>query len=81
MAGRLAQMGERFPYKEEVGGSIPSTPTTPVSPGQRRYDWGLVSLTVTLATLIGSLGSYAVNAVRSIGVSRAIHGSFFGWCW
>ena len=21
-------MGERFPYKEEVGGSIPSTPTT-----------------------------------------------------
>ncbi len=25
--GRLAQMEERFPYKEEVGGSIPSTPT------------------------------------------------------
>ncbi len=25
--GRLAQLGERFPYKEEVGGSSPSTPT------------------------------------------------------
>ena len=30
--GRLAQMEERFPYKEEVGGSIPSTPTTPCFP-------------------------------------------------
>ncbi len=26
-SGRLAQMEERFPYKEEVGGSSPSTPT------------------------------------------------------
>jgi hypothetical protein len=26
--GRLAQLEERFPYKEEVGGSSPSTPTT-----------------------------------------------------
>ena len=26
--GRLAQLGERFPYKEEVGGSSPSTPTS-----------------------------------------------------
>ena len=34
LPGRLAQLGERFPYKEEVGGSSPSTPTTPVSPGQ-----------------------------------------------
>ncbi len=25
--GRLAQLEERFPYKEEVGGSNPSTPT------------------------------------------------------
>ncbi len=25
--GRLAQLEERFPYKEEVGGSSPSTPT------------------------------------------------------
>jgi hypothetical protein len=28
-AGRLAQLGERFPYKEEVGGSSPSAPTSP----------------------------------------------------
>ena len=26
--GRLAQLGERLPYKQEVGGSIPSPPTT-----------------------------------------------------
>ena len=26
-SGRLAQLGERFPYKEEVGGSSPSAPT------------------------------------------------------
>ena len=25
--GRLAQLGERYPYKVDVGGSIPSTPT------------------------------------------------------
>lgn len=25
--GRLAQLGERHPYKVDVGGSIPSTPT------------------------------------------------------
>ena len=25
--GRLAQLGERLPYKQNVGGSIPSTPT------------------------------------------------------
>ena len=24
--GRLAQLGERLPYKQNVGGSIPSTP-------------------------------------------------------
>ena len=24
--GRLAQLGERLPYKQDVGGSIPSTP-------------------------------------------------------
>ena len=27
-SGRLAQLGERHPYKVDVGGSIPSTPTT-----------------------------------------------------
>ncbi len=26
--GRLAQLGERLPYKQDVGGSIPSSPTT-----------------------------------------------------
>ena len=26
-SGRLAQLGERLPYKQEVGGSIPSPPT------------------------------------------------------
>src|SRR5207253_1276927 len=26
--GRLAQLGERLPYKQEVGGSIPSPPIT-----------------------------------------------------
>jgi hypothetical protein len=26
LAGRLAQLGERLPYKQEVGGSIPSPP-------------------------------------------------------
>ena len=25
--GRLAQLGERLPYKEDVGGSSPSSPT------------------------------------------------------
>lgn len=25
--GRLAQLGERLPYKQNVGGSIPSSPT------------------------------------------------------
>ena len=25
--GRLAQLGERLPYKQDVGGSIPSPPT------------------------------------------------------
>ena len=25
-SGRLAQLGERLPYKQEVGGSIPSPP-------------------------------------------------------
>ena len=27
-SGRLAQLGERLPYKQDVGGSSPSTPTT-----------------------------------------------------
>ena len=27
LPGRLAQLGERLPYKQNVGGSIPSTPT------------------------------------------------------
>src|SRR5580765_1427764 len=27
--GRLAQLGERLPYKQEVGGSIPSPPIVP----------------------------------------------------
>ena len=27
--GRLAQLGERLPYKQEVGGSIPSPPMSP----------------------------------------------------
>ena len=36
--GRLAQLEERFPYKEEVGGSSPSTPTRlrPVGPLKSR---------------------------------------------
>jgi hypothetical protein len=33
--GRLAQSGERLPYKQEVGGSSPPAPTT--SPGQRPF--------------------------------------------
>jgi hypothetical protein len=32
--GRLAQLGERLPYKQEVGGSIPSPPT-PEVPARR----------------------------------------------
>ena len=28
--GRLAQLGERLPYKQNVGGSIPSMPIMPV---------------------------------------------------
>ena len=37
--GRLAQLGERFPYKEEVGGSSPSTPTgqKPLPRAKNRY--------------------------------------------
>ena len=27
ITGRLAQLGERLPYKQDVGGSIPSPPT------------------------------------------------------
>ena len=27
ISGRIAQLGERFPYKEDVGGSSPSSPT------------------------------------------------------
>jgi hypothetical protein len=27
MLGRLAQLGEHLPYKQRVGGSIPSAPT------------------------------------------------------
>ena len=34
--GRLAQLGERFPYKEEVGGSSPSTPTVTLCGGMNR---------------------------------------------
>jgi hypothetical protein len=30
-SGRLAQLGERLPYKQDVGGSIPSSPTNPSS--------------------------------------------------
>ena len=32
MDGRLAQLGERFPYKEEDGGSSPSAPTGKCAP-------------------------------------------------
>ena len=28
--GRLAQLVERLPYKQNVGGSIPSAPTKPL---------------------------------------------------
>lgn len=28
LPGRIAQLGERFPYKEDVGGSSPSSPTS-----------------------------------------------------
>ena len=34
--GRLAQLGERLPYKQEVGGSIPSPPTRE-GPGNRAF--------------------------------------------
>ena len=27
VSGGLAQLGERLPYKQDVGGSIPSSPT------------------------------------------------------
>ena len=30
--GRLAQLGERLPYKQDVGGSIPSMPTNLIRP-------------------------------------------------
>src|SRR6185312_10253876 len=33
--GRLAQLGERLPYKQEVGGSIPSPP---IEGSSRRYN-------------------------------------------
>ena len=31
--GRLAQPGERLPYKQDVGGSIPSSPTIQLAIG------------------------------------------------
>ncbi len=34
--GRLAQPGERIPYKDEVAGSIPAPPTKAVYPEQFR---------------------------------------------
>ena len=45
LSGRLAQLGERLPYKQEVGGSIPSPPTRKtraprdLSPGRNSSHW------------------------------------------
>jgi hypothetical protein len=43
--GRLAQLGERYPYKVDVGGSIPSTPTIQTTCLEilRKLDWLLKS--------------------------------------
>src|SRR5438034_7445302 len=37
--GRLAQLGERLPYKQEVGGSIPSPPITSQTLRGRTARW------------------------------------------
>src|SRR5438132_10029783 len=39
VSGRLAQLGERLPYKQEVGGSIPSPPIA--QPGGLRRTTGM----------------------------------------
>jgi hypothetical protein len=42
--GRLAQLGERLPYKEDVGGSSPSSPTiSSISLLQRQWRHGFPS--------------------------------------
>src|SRR5438445_9659400 len=45
--GRLAQLGERLPYKQEVGGSNPSPPTKEDISGNQRFSIRLVGFPET----------------------------------
>ena len=73
--GRIAQLVELLPYKEAVGGSSPSAPT---SPGRGRPLWGAVDspfvatqdLQADLATLERSLAS--IEAVIDPAAKRAV---------
>ena len=41
--GRIAQLGERRPYKPEVAGSIPVPPTIRVAEGDASYELRVMS--------------------------------------
>ena len=63
--GRLAQLGERLPYKQEVGGSIPSPPISRIDPRM----------------VLGGIFQYAreqfrfrVNPVRDVAAPKAADG-------
>ena len=55
--GRLAQLGERLPYKQEVGGSIPSPPMAQRSHLRRGLASGEAALASRLASTRPRIGS------------------------
>src|SRR5439155_2115304 len=63
--GRLAQLGERLPYKQEVGGSIPSPPTQK-GPGNGAFLVPSVGPGPTISPLLQSVckGARSVRPVR-----------------
>ena len=57
--GRLAQLGERLPYKQEVGGSIPSPPMATQQALRGSTCHGDALLETIMETTLG--GAYVCN--------------------
>jgi hypothetical protein len=76
-AGRLAQLGERLPYKQEVGGSIPSPPIACCENHNVRL--AIVVLTALSGALLASgCGSSSTAGMHTCSVTRPQSSSLSG---
>ena len=72
--GRLAQPGERLPYKQDVGGSIPSSPTN-VSSQRRIRNVQMLGIPITRAQTVhvGTASEACVGVTTQMDVYNLAH--------